>query len=175
MRALSSTECWTGFNAAFENAERFYKDALCLKRRRHLLSAALLAIYAFDELGKASLIARAALRVDRSDLTWQKFHKEFRRHEPKIREAQGLLSLFQVGWLLGDPRSQEIVTDLSQRVLKLRAAVAYVELHNNKFSRPSKALNKDCKKVIEKVGLTLDIFLRNRARIRAMFNETPAS
>jgi AbiV family abortive infection protein len=73
MKLFSITECRSGFDAALENAKRFYDDALPLKEAGRLLSATLLAIYAYGELGKAILIARALLRNDRSVKTWREF------------------------------------------------------------------------------------------------------
>jgi len=171
VKELTITECRLGFDAAFENGKRFYDDALYIEKAGRLLSSALLAIYVYDELGKAALIARTALRQDQNTVTWQEFHKEFRAHAPKIEAIQKLLNLFQGGFFLDDSMFQKTVKDLANQVLKLRTNVAFVELANNKFSKPSAKLNKDCKRLIGKVGMAMELMARIQGKIHRMLDE----
>src|SRR4051794_7554772 len=127
MSILSVVECRRGYEAALENARRFYGDALYLEADGRLLSAALLAVYAFDELGKAILTAKVALRLDTTAESWKQLRKDFYQHDPKIKAAQEFLNLFQGGFFIGMENLKKLADDLAKRELSLRKKVAFVD------------------------------------------------
>lgn len=169
--ALPLAECLSGFKLALDNAARLHRTAqLLVGSDPH--SAALLAVYAADEMGKASLIAYAGLRRDKSETTWREFRHEFKHHPSKLRMITRLAVLFGGGYILPDDYIEKFVRRLAGETFEHRNAVAYVDLVNDRFVTPMAAVSaSECAQTVRQVGEVLERMMHARPRVIDMFRE----
>lgn len=160
-----------GFEGALDNAARLHHTAQSIvSSDPH--SAALLAVYAADEMGKASLIAHAALRRDKSEATWEEFRDEFTQHPTKLRMINKLIVLLEGGFMLPDEYVEKIVRHFADATFKRRNAVAYVDMVNDQFVPPTAAVaGPECEQTVQRVGEVLERVMRVRPRVIDMFRE----
>lgn len=163
-----------GFDRAVDNARRFHEDSQYLQGDGRLLSAALIGIYALDELGKACMIGRAALWPAPEQR--EVLNRSFKDHHAKLEAIHRLVGLFEGGFILPDDILERFVEHTKGKTWILRSDVAFVSRRGGEFVAPdTAALAPDCQRLLDAVDRSVDVIAHTRARIHQMFDDQAAA
>ncbi|MDE3224139.1 MAG: AbiV family abortive infection protein, partial [Nitrospirota bacterium] len=139
--SLEKDMCAKAMWASVENAQRFLQDAKTLYAQGRYQSAALLGIFAFDEVGKAGLLKWAQTLSLESEKEWTEFWRAFYLHEPKLWFANFNAGVSLIARASGVKKEDllKYLDRTTKKIHSLREKVAYVDICNGDVERPKMA------------------------------------
>ena len=148
MITFSLVECRKGVEAILANARRLHDDAKRLFDEGAEHSGALLACYAFDEFGKAFVLAKeviAAAESASTELSEESLKNAgFLKHRPRLSLVSSILMPILTGLPPGLRMTNDAVSECQESVWKLRNAVAYVDFSDARFQGPNEVSSDEC-------------------------------
>ncbi len=154
MSELSFEACRQGIELTIQNALRLRDDALENSANGRPYTAALLGCYAFDEFGKALIVAKTMIHAKKageaSVSTANLKELGFFHHGSKLSSISQLWAPIMTGLPPGHSLTANAISKLEQRVWKIRNAVAYVDIVNDEFKSPTTAISgQQCDDVVQ--------------------------
>jgi AbiV family abortive infection protein len=155
MNTFSLEECRNGIDKTVKNATRLRDDAQKNAEDGRHRAAALLGCFAFDEFGKAFIMAKLlleAIHAGREHVTMQSLRAAgFFNHNAKLTFVFEVSTPFFTAFP-PSPATDELVSKVKDAVFGLRNAIAYVGVDEQSFIGPEEIDIAQCQSALNQLS-----------------------